>query len=833
MQVEEYFERSNDLFCITGRDGYFKKVNPAFCRLLGFSEAELYANPVLAFIHPDDVQASRDPANYPGEGKRFENRYRCADGTYKWLSWDAWTENDESSVYGSARDITREKLLERENQRILDSSIDVLCSLSAQGDFISVSKAAETLWGFKPEELLGRPSLQLVYPDDVERTLETVREIKAGKEVTNFNNRFVRRDGSVISLVWSGRWSEPDQMFFLIARDATEKDKQVEELSQNEKMFRALVQSGFDFIAVLDAEARFVYASASHEKLRYSSEFLKGRSPIDFIHPQDQQKVWEAIQSATLVPEMDLPVFRCFDGEGNLHWIKAVATNRLSDPDISGVVISSRDVTESVTAAIEKEQAVKRLRNVFYNLSDGYILLNRDWIIVDSNPSAENMLQTRSSDLLNFDVRDLFSQEKEGTLKSFTEYERAFSENVSVSFEEYLPSINKWFEVAAYPYDDALTIFFKDITEGKLQQLNLELEKEVLEMNSNSALALKDIVDHYLKRHSGIYPEMCCGVNVMDKSGKYLIALSLPGIEAYSENEPIPVSADGGACGAAAFYRDKFIIRDLSADGRSAFYKTQLLEAGFKSCWSYPILDESQNVIATLAVFHTTVKEPSEAEKEIVKRISAFIRILIDSHSTRQRLSISSERYRLATLAAKDAIYDLDILTNELFWGEGFQKVLGYKEDATNLEWWEERIHPADKEAIQTSVAAAIANPNQKYWRGEYRFLKSDNVYTDIIDDAYIIRNERGVAIRMVGAMQDVSETKWHQKQILKQNSLLREIAQINSHQIRKPLANILGLIHAIKESSPNRITDLVELLDKSGKDLDEIIRDIARKTIA
>ena len=83
----------------------------------------------------------------------------------------------------------------------------------------------------------------------------------------------------------------------------------------------------------------------------------------------------------------------------------------------------------------------------------------------------------------------------------------------------------------------------------------------------------------------------------------------------------------------------------------------------------------------------------------------------------------------------------------------------------------------------------------------------------------------------MVGAMQDHTKVYEHQYQVLKQNNTLREIAQINSHHIRKPLANILGLISTIKVAEVSEVGELIGLLETSGHELDEITREIAKKT--
>jgi PAS domain S-box-containing protein len=112
-ELNRYFTQSPDLLCIVGSDGYFKKVNPAFTHLLGFTEEELTTNPYLYFVHPDDANgtiishkdAFNDVFTYI-----FENRYRTKSGEWKWISWSSSEVLDENGLlYGYGRDITEKK----------------------------------------------------------------------------------------------------------------------------------------------------------------------------------------------------------------------------------------------------------------------------------------------------------------------------------------------------------------------------------------------------------------------------------------------------------------------------------------------------------------------------------------------------------------------------------------------------------------------------------------------------------------------------------------------------------------------------------------------------
>lgn len=108
-----FFDIALDLMCIGNKDGYFIKVNPAFTKTLGYSTDELLSKPFVDFVHPGDRLATLAELKklYTGiDTVHFENRYRCKDGSWKWLSWTCPAAADDRGVlYATARDITQQK----------------------------------------------------------------------------------------------------------------------------------------------------------------------------------------------------------------------------------------------------------------------------------------------------------------------------------------------------------------------------------------------------------------------------------------------------------------------------------------------------------------------------------------------------------------------------------------------------------------------------------------------------------------------------------------------------------------------------------------------------
>jgi PAS domain S-box-containing protein len=132
-ELQRLVDLSLDLVCIAGFDGYFKRVNPAFERTLGYSSQELLTRPFLDFVHADDLQASYDLLANLAPGKEqlieSENRVICADGSARWLQWNARVVPAEGLVYGVARDVTDPRRAHaelREAQLLVEASRDEL-----------------------------------------------------------------------------------------------------------------------------------------------------------------------------------------------------------------------------------------------------------------------------------------------------------------------------------------------------------------------------------------------------------------------------------------------------------------------------------------------------------------------------------------------------------------------------------------------------------------------------------------------------------------------------------------------------------------------------------
>ncbi|SOD15319.1 PAS domain S-box-containing protein [Pedobacter xixiisoli] len=199
-----------------------------------------------------------------------------------------------------------------------------------------------------------------------------------------------------------------------------------------------------------------------------------------------------------------------------------------------------------------------------------------------------------------------------------------------------------------------------------------------------------------------------------------------------------------------------------------------------------------------------------------------------------QQLNEALHNYELVTKASNDLIWDYDIAKDELKWLHGYKELFGYEDDVVvqNTFWKMKRIHPDDRETIISLFEKLVKGENLT-WNTEYRYLCENGSYKYVSDRGYVIRDEEHRALRLLGAMQDIDQAKTYSKLLEEQNQRLREIAWLNSHEIRRPLSNVVGLMPMFKLSLNDieSLTQLLSLLETSVSELDQTVHKVNEQT--
>ena len=377
------FELSIDMLCIAGFDGYFKQLNPAYTTTLGWTPEELRSLPWLEFVHPDDREATVAAGAQLAAGKpvrSFENRYRCKDGSYRWISWNSLPLPEEQEIFAVARDITElkhaahiQRASERSYREIFNATNEMVFVHDARtGAIKDANQATVNQMGYSRKEILGRTvgDLSLGHPPFAQEDAERLVRQAAEQGGVTCEWLAKRKDGE---LFWVEINLKPavigdEDCVLCVARDITERKRAEEALHRSEERFRQIAENAQEWIWDVDVTGLYTYASPVVETiLGYRPEELVGRLRFfDLLHPDDREEIK---QQAFQLFSQKRPI-RSFPNR-NLHksgrevWLLTTGIPILDENgELSGYRGADTDITERRLADEERQAHLQFLESL-------------------------------------------------------------------------------------------------------------------------------------------------------------------------------------------------------------------------------------------------------------------------------------------------------------------------------------------------------------------------------------------------------------------------------------------------------------------------------------
>ena len=379
---ETFFSLSHDMMAITGRDGYFKRVNGAFSRVLGYSEAELMAQPFSEFILPEDRQATRDEVQRQLQGTvtlDFENRYRCKDGSIRILSWRAIADPARELRYSTARDVTDLRAaqgqllklalaIEQTSQSVVITDIDG-CIEYVNPAFCGVS-------GYSAAEVIGQNPRLLKSGLTPEATFVQMWET-LGRGDT-WQGEFInqRKDGELytesVNLSPVRQRDGEVTHYLAIKENITEQIRKAEAVLQSKILLQSVIDSTPDWIFVKDHEYRFMLVNEPFAKaFNQLPEAMIGHLDTDFLphalclgNPEKGILGLHDYDEAVFRGESThLPHDRIVTTNGEARIFETFKTPlRDAQKRIFGALCYRRDITERIGKALEQEVLERQLQ---------------------------------------------------------------------------------------------------------------------------------------------------------------------------------------------------------------------------------------------------------------------------------------------------------------------------------------------------------------------------------------------------------------------------------------------------------------------------------------
>lgn len=667
-----------------------------------------------------------------------------------------------------------------------------------------------------------------------------------------------------------------------------------------------------DGIYTLDKQGNFLSVNSVLADLaECPKEELLKLSFIPFIAEEDFDIAFKYFQQAIHGEIMNYDI-RVVSRLGTHRILNVTNIPIVIHKEVIGIYGIAKDITQVKEAEKQIDKYNKRIVNILESVTDGFFAVDNQWIVTYWNREAERILVKSREEMMG---KNLWEKYPEAIpLKFYSEYHKAMKEQVSVVFEENLPSPDIWLEVSAFPSGDGLSVYFKDITERKntLNQLNLEKEKYrnlfdlspipqwVYDIETFRFLDVNEAaIRHYgfkkaeflsMTIHAITPPDdLICLEDILatkvkerlfsqgkirnlKKSGEIIIvnieanSIQFEGRDArlvlatditenikseqalkLSEQRFKALVQDGSDL--IAILNSEGIYQYVSPTSKSILGIDAVFFIG-KNAFDFIHRDDKEMVMKqfTLLSVQKSIEIPAfrilnrqnkfRWMETIVTDMSddpSVAGIVSNSRDVTQRIEHENkirsghERYNIVSKATSDAIYELNFLKREVVWNKGIKGIFGYnlKSDTTTQEWWIKNIHPEDVERTVQNFEHCIKKKKSR-WKAEYRFHSAKGTYRYVLERGFLIYNEAGEPLRMIGAIQDITERITYIQAIEDQNTRLREIAWFQSHVVRAPLARIMGLTEILKNAEgESYYTELLGHILTSAHEMDEVISSI------
>jgi PAS domain S-box-containing protein len=307
-ELQRLFDLSIQMLCIAGTDGYFKRLNPAFEKTLGYSNEELQSKPFIDFVHPDDREATARELQKLSDGEPtayFENRYRCKDGSYRWLAWSSSPQHN-GHLFASAVDITKRKRAEKLFHGLLEAAPDAMIVADQTGKIILVNEVTEKIFGFTREELIDQP-IEILIPHrfrEIHRKhtknyflQPKTRFMGAGMELPS-----LRKDGTEFpSEISLGPLAiDKEKYVFCAIRDITERKKAQMALQRSEERFDLAIRGTDAGIWDWDLDTNTVFFSPRWKSMLGYEEAGIGNDFSEWenrLHEDDRERAFATIKA--------------------------------------------------------------------------------------------------------------------------------------------------------------------------------------------------------------------------------------------------------------------------------------------------------------------------------------------------------------------------------------------------------------------------------------------------------------------------------------------------------------------------------------------------------
>jgi PAS domain S-box-containing protein len=662
-------------------------------------------------------------------------------------------------------------------------------------NFISVNDAAVATYGYSRNEFLKKTILEIRPPEDAEKVIASAARLE-----NSINNsgiwRHLKKDGTVIYVsITSHKISFNGQPHVMVlVRDMTETilfEKRLEKINkdlQSEKRKLSETQrisriGGWEFFP---GEQKLLWSDEVYEIAGILKE--DNRRPFDLylehIFPEDRTMMINALNDLIANGKQLDVTHRITSLEGSTRYIRQLAKIDSGSPETLKITGSLQDITELKMLKEERDRYQLSFESTLNSMSDAFFALNRELIIIRTNEAFRVLTGRDSSDIIGRSIFDLFSKEQN---VFFPVYKKALEDRVICEKEDYSLVLDKWIKLAAYPTDEGVAVYFTDISEQRSKDARL---KEAVERYELVAQATRDVVYdmNMLQDHLIYNTSLTHLINVLPEN----IGYNLEWWRGLIHPDDLAEVVRG----------QEAIIRE----GRTNWECEYRLNCGngiykYIIDQGYFVYDEQKRAIRLIgAVRDIDALKRSVHENrqlaDMITRVNNMI-IVTDAH----------RRVRWVNKAFEDMTgYNLGEIGGKV--PAGFLSGPESSEDMLTAL----RVKQELKEVFSLDVIIYTKERVPLWIAAEF---------TPSYDESKKFQGYVTVCQNITFRKEKEAETK-------RQHDLLRKIAWMSSHEIRRPVATILGLVDLMNQAENEaERNEILPLLNRCATEMDQMVHEI------
>lgn len=694
---------------------------------------------------------------------------------------------------------------EEKYRSIYNNSPSGIFRSNPEGEILSANQAFLEIYNFKSLEELDKTAVQDFYVNIEDRNL-ILEILKKEGIVKNHVTKARKRDNSEIYVKtnYTATKDEKGNILFIdgVLEDITQQIEAEERLKESQEKYRTMIESSNDIIWMLDLKGNFTFVNAHAEKATgYLQENIIGKSFMPIVLKEELpflNEVFEKTMSGeTISYEMSLKTVY-----GNTIILSVNTAPLYADGEVNAMFSFARDITERKEAEDLLKESETRFK-ALHNASFGGIAIHDKGIIKECNQGLSDITGYSIEELIGTDGLRCIAEDSRKIVKQniITSYEKAYEViGLRKNGEEFPLKL----EAKMIPYQGKMmrVVEFRDVTEEKqAEKALIESEDRFRKLIENmpSGVAIYKAVD---KGSDFEFIDINKKAEeITNSSNKEIIGRTLL--------EKFPNMKNG------SFHESlKKISKDSISIHLPPFFYQDEQRQGWRENNIYKLASGE-----IVAIFKD-VTDIKEAEEQLKKQN-------IELQEAKEEAEESNERFNLAMTAAKDGLYDWNLLTNEIYYSPGWKSMLGYGDDElpNELSVWEQLIGAEDAER-SWKMQEELLNKQRDRFELEFKMKHKDGHWVDILSRAEMMFDENDIAIRMIGTHVDISERKEAEKALIEKEIRFRafmnaskDLTFIKDEDFRYLFAN--------EETARLFNTTITEIIGKTDKELSEQI-DIA-----